>query len=108
MALISHSKNPQLNDLFEKHINNPQKLRKEPLEVRKEMASLLYETVQTRGWKEILYPIIARNGDPACLLHRTKEEYERLSLCVGKFYNLLQLINNALEFLKEKEEKEII
>lgn len=106
MAFISRGKDPRLSDLFEKYIDEPQGLKKEKIEARKEMAILLREMAQTRGWKEILYPMLMKHGNPSLLFNKTYEQYTELAPKVNAYYNLRMLIEGALRFLEEENQAE--
>jgi len=108
MALLSRS-SPGIQDLeksFEKAmegIPTGQNLKRDLLPAALKIA----ETVETEGWKEIIEPFLNKNGDPAALLGRTKEEYEKLEPRVNAYYRFRRLIETLLEIARESSKGKI-
>jgi len=102
MALLTRS-SPAIQDLeksFEKAmegIPTGQNLKRDLLPAALKIA----QTVKTEGWQEIIEPFLKKNGDPAALLGRTKEEYEKLEPRVNAFYRFRRLIESLLEIERE-------
>jgi len=95
-------------DEFEEMVESPNSVLDEQKKAMLPMALAIEETVQTKGWKDIIEPFLKKHGNPKILFEIIKKKTANADYMAGKieaYSNFLTLITNLLSLLPKDEEK---